>query len=384
MGRRAHTTAVAVTAIALGCLIPLALAELVLQFAPVMSGLYATRVDAAQPLARLEPDRDFTYSLGSTFDVVVRGRINNAGWVNDQDYDSTATSPLLAVIGDSYVEALMVPYAETVHGRLAAAARGRGRVYSFGSSGAPLSHYLAIADHVRQAYRPAGAVFVIIANDFDESLLRRKRAPGIHGFAEDSAGGLVLERTDYHPSRARRLLRRSALVRYLTGNVQLPALIAGFRARTRPSADEFAGNVLAQADSARLADSRRAVDAFIAQLPARSGLAPSRVAFVVDGIRPQLYDAKAHAAADSTYFGLMRAYFMAAATKAGYEVADMQPRFIAHHARAGKLFELPNDGHWNGLGHQLAADAVRQTRVFTTIFGPAGSPSAGPAVTTLR
>jgi hypothetical protein len=40
--------------------------------------------------------------------------------VNDQVCDSTATTPLLAVIGDSYVEALMVAYRETLQGRLAA------------------------------------------------------------------------------------------------------------------------------------------------------------------------------------------------------------------------------------------------------------------------
>lgn len=356
-------------AAAIGLLLPLLLAEVVLRFLPVMSGLYATRTDAAHPLIHFEPNHRFTYSLGPTFSVAVRGRVNNAGWVNDQDYDSAATSPLLAVVGDSYVEALMVPYRETLQGRLATAAAGRGRVYSFGTSGAPLAHYLMIADHARAAYRPQGMVVVVVGNDFDESLRRYKVAPGLYGFAEDPGQRLVLERADYLPNRWKRLLRRSALVRYVHGNLNLGALRAALRPGPAAAPASFAGNVAAHADSARLADSRRVVDEFLRQLPGRSGLAPARVALVVDAVRPQLYDPRAIAAADSSYFGRMRQYLMTEARRAGYEVVDLQPLFLARYAREHQPFEFRNDGHWSGRGHEVAADAVRRGALFATLFG---------------
>jgi len=44
---------------------------------------------------------------------------NNAGFVDDQDYNASYEQPLLAIVGDSYVEAAMVSYVETLHGRLA-------------------------------------------------------------------------------------------------------------------------------------------------------------------------------------------------------------------------------------------------------------------------
>lgn len=375
----------ATVAVAIGLLIPLLMAEVVLQFTPVLSGLYTTPVNARHPIGQFEPNHQFTYSLGPRFELVVHGRTNNLGWVNDQDYDSTATTPLLAIIGDSYVEALMVPYRETLQGRLAAQVGPRARVYSFGASGAPLAHYLMEADYARRIFHPTSAAVVVVGNDFDESLRRYKVAPGLWGFAEDSAGHLQLQREDYQPVGWKRLIRKSALVRYLVLNVKVDAMIAGWRARraagsaTKSDTAVFAGNVRAVADSTRLALSRRAVDEFLARLPSASGVAPACLALIVDGVRPQLYDPHAVAAGDASYFGQMRGYLMQRARAGGFQVVDMQPPFIAEHARTHQIFEYPEDGHWNGLGHGIAAAELQKTTAFTAL---GGSPSAATCSST--
>jgi len=36
-------------------------------------------------------------------------RVNNVGWVNDQNYRKDDETPLLAVVGDPYTEALRLP-----------------------------------------------------------------------------------------------------------------------------------------------------------------------------------------------------------------------------------------------------------------------------------
>ncbi len=99
-------------------------------------------LDEAQPVARYEPDRTVTWSHGPLLDIVNRVRINRAGFVNDQEYDPGDPRPLLAVVGNSFVEALQVPWAETFHGHLARELAPGRRVYSFGLFGAPLSQYL--------------------------------------------------------------------------------------------------------------------------------------------------------------------------------------------------------------------------------------------------
>src|SRR6478672_132714 len=127
-----------------GCAV---VAELVLRFLPVQTGLRLLAVNDQTPVARFTPNRTFVFSRGWRLAMVNRGRVNNVGFVNNQDYDSTLNTPLLAVVGDSYVEALMVPYDSTLQGRLAHAVAGRARVYSFGASGAAMSQYLAWADY---------------------------------------------------------------------------------------------------------------------------------------------------------------------------------------------------------------------------------------------
>ena len=330
-------------------------AELVLRFLPVQTGLRALAVDDRNPIARFTPNRTFVFSRGWRLSLANRGRVNNVGFVNDQDYDSTSRTPLLAVVGDSYVEALMVPYDSTLQGRLARTLAGRARVYSFAMSGAPLSQYLAWADYARRTYRPTGLVVVVVLNDFDESLLKYRQAPGYYHFRQAADSALSLERLDYRPSRVRQLLRQSALARYIFMNG--PSLLAA-------RVSGVAGNTSADTNPVRVHDSERAVDAFLAQLPARAGLPSRRIALVVDAVRPALYDPHRRAAAAATYAGRLRRYLIDHGRETGFEVLDMEPVFAAHYARDGTRFEYAVDAHWSAVGHRVAAEAVMASSVF--------------------
>src|SRR2546430_6699340 len=159
--------------IVFGLLVP----EVALRFLPVSSGLRSMPVTAANPVLHFTPDRPFTNSLGWNMHNVVHGRVNNAGFVNDQDYVRDGL-PLIAVIGDSFIEAQMVPYAESLQGRLAAALKDRFRVYSFAGSGAPLSQYLIWARHAVREFGARAVVINVVGNDFDESLSAYRIGPG--------------------------------------------------------------------------------------------------------------------------------------------------------------------------------------------------------------
>ena len=105
----------------------------------------------------------------------------------------------------------MILFAESVAGRLARAAAPAERVYSFGTSSSALSSYLAYAGYVSKIFHPDAMAFIIIGNDFDESLLKYKNEPGHQYFVEDARGNLELKRIDYHPSLWRTIARHSAL-----------------------------------------------------------------------------------------------------------------------------------------------------------------------------
>lgn len=382
----------AAIAIAIGTAVPLVLAEIMLRFLPVSTSLFGQPVNETSSVFRFMPDRDYLWSKDWNFSIVNRGHVNSSGFVNDRDYEADATSPLLAVIGDSYVEATMVPYAETIQGRLAAEVAQHGRVYSFAASGAPLSQYLAWARHAREVYRPDAMVFVIVGNDFDESLLAYRQWPGFHHYAEDSGGILKLIRIDYEPNPWRALAQHSALVRYLLFNVQvMPILVRSKSAlgkvwerltssRSDRATDgeqdvitretdgavkgrQFLGNVPRVVKAKRIVDAKRAIDAFFRDLPDMAGLAPARILFVVDGIR---YPSVAHDPKD--YFINMRRYFMARARAFDYGTIDMDHHFLPEHKANGTRFEFPTDGHWNAAAHALAAQAVADTGLFKQNF----------------
>ncbi|MBI1397582.1 MAG: hypothetical protein GC151_16535 [Betaproteobacteria bacterium] len=335
-------------------LVFLLVAEVVLRFLPVNESLVWEPVNAAHPVQHFAPNRNFLWSLGWDFSVVNRGRTNNAGYVNDQDYSTDDSRPLLAVIGDSYIEALMVPFRETLQGRLAA---DGGRVYSFAASGAPLSQYLIWAREAVERYRAGFMVINVVGNDFDESILKYRGWPGGHYYVPAADGTLVLKRVDYEPSPLHRLLRRSALMRYLVFNLKVtdvPATLEGLGAAGRATY----GNTAAGPE--RLSESRQAVDAFLRDLPAMTGLPPDRVLLLVDGLRyPDLVEKAA-----GSYFVRMRTYLIEQASRHGFEVIDLDPLFFADFRRNHQLFHIPEEGHWNSRGHAVAADAVRSSALY--------------------
>ena len=347
----------------------LAVAEVALRFLPVSTGLRSMPVTAADPVLHFTPDRPFTNSLGWNMHNVVHGRVNNAGFVNDQDYVRDGL-PLIAVIGDSFIEAQMVPYAESLQGRLAAALNDKFRVYSFAGSGAPLSQYLIWAGHGVKQYGARAVVINVVGNDFDESLAAYRLGPGFWQYAPDTDGVLRLRLNEHQAGTLISVARHSALARYIIINLGIQNRLFGIRplgelifGKPANAAPRYAGNTDAKAGEKRVKDSLATIDAFFRDVPERIGLPPGRVLFTLDGFR------YADAARDGagTYFDLMRRAFMEKAAAHGYEVIDLDTRFIPRHARTGESFEFTDDNHWNAAGHEVAAQAVLESRLLARL-----------------
>ena len=97
-------------------------------------------------------------------------RINNEGWNSPIDYQSKSERRRIAVIGDSYIEALNVDIAESYPFLLSTALGVDYEVYSFGISGAPLSQYLNLSRYVVSEFDPDVLIFNVVHNDFEESI----------------------------------------------------------------------------------------------------------------------------------------------------------------------------------------------------------------------
>lgn len=357
----------ALIAVVMGLSIFLLAAELVLRVLPANQGMRAQEVDAQHPVFRFEPNRTAIYAKGAAFNIVNTVRTNAAGFVSDQEYRAADPAPLLALVGDSYVEALMVPYAETVQARLAQAARGHGRVYAFAASGAGMAQYLAWVRHARDTYHPQAVSVFIIPNDFAESMAWMGQSPGFHRFAKRADNGADLVLSDYKPTFVRRLLRNSALAMYLITQAKVDTLLdLSVRGDAR-----FVGNVEALVSDEMLADSRWVVDRFLDMLPEAAGLPPERLQLVVESVRPEIYDPAKLDGVRDTFWVLMRNYVIERARSRGIETIDLNEPFMQRYGRDHKRFEFPTDGHWNGEGHAAAAEAIQNSRVFRQVFGTA-------------
>lgn len=342
--------------------LPLLFMEVVLRWFPVSTSTAAMAVNDQNPVLRYLPNQQFVFSKGWQFEIVNAGRINNYGFVNDLDYVPHAVDGPVVVIGDSYVEAMMVPYEETVQGRLSGLLKTKRLVYSLGISGAELADYLAFAQFAWNEFHPSAMVFVVVGNDFDESLSKYSTGPGYHFSSVSNASEFRMVRTDYRPSFWKSMIRQSVLVRYLWKTIGVGHL-SEIISRKFGNARRYVGNTEASVSEERLADSQMAIDQFFRELPQRTGVPKSRILFVVDGVRPDVYSGTGEAVESKTYFYIMRQYFLAEASKLGYETIDMHPRFAARHQMDGARFEFRIDGHWNGLGHQVAAEAIASSRV---------------------
>jgi len=348
-------------------LLPFLLLEGAFRLLPVTFLPPLLPVSAEAPVARFQPNVDYPYSRDWNFSIVTRKRSNNYGFIHVGDYQVQKHGPLLAVIGDSLVEAQQVNAGASVGELLDTAVSGQGRVYSFGMSGAPLSQYLVYAEYARRTFRADALAIVIAPNDFDESLLKYKADRRFHYF--DGEG--KLRRQDYELSGTRKLLRESAVLRFAMYNLE-----AGLRldALWRYARGEIDATETGEKLERRLADSRQAVAWFLDQLPGRTGLGRESIVFVVDPLRPAVYDDDTRAQADQGYYGRMTRHFIEAAAARGYEVIDLERVFLPRYQRDGIRFEAaPTDSHWGTLGHRVVADEIRKSAAFTRLFKESGT-----------
>ncbi|MXY67484.1 MAG: hypothetical protein F4Y47_02825, partial [Acidobacteriia bacterium] len=76
-----------VLALLFGALLALVCLETVARVLPVNEGPQALSVNDANPIFRYRPNREFVWSAGWNFSAVNEVKVNNFGFVNDQDYD---------------------------------------------------------------------------------------------------------------------------------------------------------------------------------------------------------------------------------------------------------------------------------------------------------
>lgn len=336
--------------------------EAVFHLFPVQESMGWLPVNEKNDIRQVEPNREFTWSRNWNFRLVNHLRSNNYGFISPIDYAPSSTLPLTAVIGDSFIEAAMVDQQRTCVAELNKAFKDRRRFYAFAASGAQLSTYLAFARYAKREFRPDHYVFLLIFNDFDESLLAYGSYPGFHYFVEGADGQLTLTLVDYEVGLFRKLLRHSMLFMYINANLEFRTRLSLVRKRIK---DAFSGGPPDAAeqtpeDARREVESKRAIDAFFKRLEEACGVPRKNILIAMDGMRPQLYHTEDKEKAEKSFHAQMRNHVLVKARQWGHPVIDMQPVFVQDFAANRLFFEYPqyNEWHWNERAHELFARQI--------------------------
>ncbi|MEA2993307.1 MAG: hypothetical protein QOD40_2227 [Alphaproteobacteria bacterium] len=311
------------------------------RYAPHQTGIWRIRNEIAAPYA-----------------------INAQGWnsgIGDYRLDKPAGTLRIAVVGDSYVEALQVAHDRSLGERLAAALAHDGQrieVYRFGISGAPLSQYVNMIEREVARYRPDLIIVLVVHNDFTDSF---EFVPGRYtsSFLKLRVENKqVIGEIPPLPWTASSVewLRHTALVRFFYYRwLVRPENLENFIT----SAYAEAGGVSANIDTSRILAMREEIAAvtnytFVRIATAAQAMG-ARLLIAMDGDRGTIYQGNA----DSPALVLNR-IAADSARQHGIPFVDLHPAFAAAWQANASRFDFENDGHWNEHGHAVAAQAVAE------------------------
>jgi len=313
-----------------------------------------TTADASY--ARYLPRQRYLYSYGWGMNNTHHGVTNNEGFSHSNDFSDEAN---VLVIGDSFIESFMVEYSDTVQGQLDATL---GKVYAASASGNGLADTLQLARKFVPAIHPKTAVIFVDSGNVNKITLPYGRG---HNYFSFSGNNVKVEHNPYVQSRMKMRVLKSALLRYLYYNLKF----TDWFSTTFAQQTQILTNVGVQ-DEQR-AQREQALEYFMRELVQLQRQYGTRFVFLVDGDRKEIYT-PGKAVPEWTDSG--RLVLLKHIRESDFRVVDMQPYFQDHwdHYRE-RMDSLPMDGHWNSVGHRLAAEALlsEQFPARVTMLAPA-------------
>lgn len=316
-----------------GAIAVLLLLELTFRVLPVATATQSGYYE--HPLILSYPARNcFIASTGWDLKAPQRICTNNAGFVADRDF--VVNPKAVGLIGDSYVEANMLPSEKRIGAALERQLAGR-PVYAFGGPGSNLLDYAIRAKYAADRFGIRTFVFVLERNDVKQVLCGSGH---VHGLCMDSATGKIKTVTQAPPGLLKRILRQSALAQYLVSQLKIdlskPLWNAGTAASTTPG----------KTPALSALQQKATVDYFFRQILTIEG---GRFVFVVDPDRAHLLDQ-----VEDDHGGLLQMIRDAGNKYA--VVIDPSEEFRKYQVDTHRILAIgPYDLHWNGDAVEIVA-----------------------------
>ena len=294
--------------------------------------------------------RDGVYTVGKYAHWPARWHINNMGWNSPIDYQVNGrTKPLIAIVGDSFVEGFNVNIGKTFSDLLREreSLKDHYDIYSFGMSGANLSQYYHMSRYVNQVFSPQVLIINFIYNDFDQLFTKDCRI-GMLCLEETNAGTQEAPIHPYVPSFLKRIARHSSFMRYLILNLG-PDVIKWQRSKPAIKRNPSSDHGYAHSKTDQIA---KAADYLFKKF--RDENRDRKLIFILDGPRREIYSNTV----DKSWTFWMNQLVKEGCRKYSIEFIDMTGPFTEHYMKEHQPFDFPEDYHWNELGHQIVAETI--------------------------
>lgn len=307
------------------------------------------------------------YTYGKQAQIRAPWRINEAGWNSAFDYRRDDQRPLVAIVGDSYVENLYCPPEEHLDYLLAQRLPANYRAYNFGRRGIPMSHMVPMTRYVRDKFAPEWIVYVLNHRNLGESVARIRRGRYFLQYDKQGDSLYTLPPQPYQSNQLKQWLSRSATFRYFASNftfrITWPKLSLTYPAPPGlPKARQPAMQLLQQEVARRI----------LIDITEAAG--PSRVLFVLHPNRPAIYADKSPVP-ESRPMAIIKAELEAL----GLPYLSLNPAFSDAYAQTGNTFEFDTNAHWNGYANEVAADAIYEHLNALMSKGTHSTPSFAPS-----
>ncbi|MBI4058820.1 SGNH/GDSL hydrolase family protein [Candidatus Microgenomates bacterium] len=303
------------------------------------------------------PNQTGYYIKGKNSEIIAKFNINKQGWNSPYDYIETKSPTIkrFAFIGDSFIESLQVNYDKSYPYLLNEKLKNKNvDVYTFGHSGANLIHYSHMMDFVGNKYQPDLVFVNIVSNDFKESLSGYNRIDN-WSLIYNNKGFSQKSPREVSNLAIKRLARKSALVRYLTINLDLintsPFLNKIFYAETRQN--KLDKNMEELFDGNQFLESM--VEYILQQFLTISKDNKFKLVLVLDTDRQAIYGNQDLYKTENYRY---RSAVKTAAKKFNINVIDLTEIFQKDWQVNHKRFDWSIDDHWNEYGHELVVNTI--------------------------
>lgn len=354
-----------ITVISMSLLLTLGAMEIVLRVTHLATDIPWSEGDRMLGF-KYVPNQTGTWVVGRFGDDKAHYHINSDGWNATRDYNEQRNpgTSRIAVIGDSYIEALNVPpeaaVAALLEKRLSPISNVE--VYPFGVSGAALSHYLAIMRYVRARFSPDLYIINIVHNDFEESLPIMGRAV-FHAVHRVGNSYEEVPPKKYQPALFRRMMGHFATVRYLVTNLKLNNIALIQNLGRENQHQRFEANI--DVSTMNVTEMRGLVEYLFKKYLQEVDGDRKKLVLVIDTPRQSIYEGASPKVSFPFQYNRLTAEVC---QELSLYCLDLTDPFWTDFQQNKRPFNSVIDGHYNVYGHEIAAKAIENFLLSNALF----------------